>query len=361
MTRGGWKAPSNTPTTGISEIKTEAPDGLARKSARKPLPPVLDGMDKAEALAYVSRLFDAAEAGAVLWGDALLIKRFISQCSRTGSKATQDGYRFEIREFTRWRDRHHPHLHLREINPAFCQDWVSQLREQVEAGLMKPRTFNRRIAAITSLYRWASEPSRSAVTGVPRNPMPPRSLLHAEKSTRPLTPEQFGLLMAAITRAAHLDPKAQRDYVLIKGAYLLGCRVSEIAVIRWKDIEALDDGGQIRLFGKGSKRRTIRILKATLGLFQGLGRGTDEEFVFPSPRRDGHLTRQAIGDVCRKWGRAAGFHVHPHQLRQSNATHAVQRGVDVFTLQATLGHSSSATTGHYVASNPRDSSSLRLG
>ena len=72
-------------------------------------------MDKAEALAYVSRLFDAAEAGAVLWGDALLIKRFISQCSRTGSKATQDGYRFEIREFTRWREFNHPNLHLREI------------------------------------------------------------------------------------------------------------------------------------------------------------------------------------------------------------------------------------------------------
>ena len=43
-------------------------------------------MDKAEALAYVSRMFDAAHAGAVLWGDALLIKRFISQCSRSGSE-----------------------------------------------------------------------------------------------------------------------------------------------------------------------------------------------------------------------------------------------------------------------------------
>ena len=154
----------------------------------------------------------------------------------------------------------------------------------------------------------------------------------------------------------------QRDYALIKGAYLLGCRVSEIAVIRWKDIEALDDGGQIHLFGKGSKRRTVRVSPATLGLFQGLGRGDAEDFVFPSPRRDGHLTRQAIGDVCRKWGNAPqGFHVHPHQLRHSHATHAVQRGVDVFTLQATLGHSSSATTGHYVAANPLDSSSLRLG
>ena len=97
MTRGGWKATSNTPTTGISEIKTEAPDGLARKSARKPLPPVLDGMDKAEALAYVSRLFDAAQAGAAVWGDALLIKRFITQCSRTDSEATRAACRFDLR------------------------------------------------------------------------------------------------------------------------------------------------------------------------------------------------------------------------------------------------------------------------
>ena len=171
-------------------------------------------MDKAEALAYVSRLFDAAQAGAVLWGDALLIKRFISQCSRTGSQETRDGYRREVRRFMRWRDRNHPDLHLREIDPSLAQDWVSQLREEVDAGHMKPRTFNRRIAAISSLYRWASEPSRSAVTGVPRNPMPPRSLLHAEKSTRPLSEEQFGLLMATIARAAHLDRNAKRDYAL---------------------------------------------------------------------------------------------------------------------------------------------------
>lgn len=190
-------------------IKPQGNSDLGRKSGHKPLPAVLDGMDKAEALAYVSRLFDAAEVGAVLWGDALLIKRFISQCSRTGSKATQDGYRFEIREFTRWGEFNHPNLHLREINPAFCQDWVDELRREVEAKRMKPRTFNRRIAAISSLYRWAAEPCRSPVTGVPRNPMPPRSMLMASKSTRPLSQEQFGLLMAVITRSAN-SSKRQR-------------------------------------------------------------------------------------------------------------------------------------------------------
>ena len=45
-------------------------------------------MDKAEALAFVSRMFDTAAAGAVLWGDALLMKRFLRQCSRSGSAET---------------------------------------------------------------------------------------------------------------------------------------------------------------------------------------------------------------------------------------------------------------------------------
>ena len=106
-----------------------------------PLPPVLDGMDRAEALAYVSRLFDASEAGAVLWGDALLIKRFISQCSRTGRKATQDGYRFEIREFTAGGIVTMPICICGRSIP-FCQDWVSQLREQGgthEASNLQPQ------------------------------------------------------------------------------------------------------------------------------------------------------------------------------------------------------------------------------
>ena len=166
------EAPLNYSTATDLGFKTEAQNGAIRKTVRKNLPPVLDGMDKAEALAYVSRLFDAAQAGAAVWGDALLIKRFISQCSRTGSKATQAGYRRELRHFIRWRDRNHPHLHLRELDPALADDWVPQLREQVAAGELMPRSFNRRVSAVSALYRWASEPTRAAAAGVPRNPIP---------------------------------------------------------------------------------------------------------------------------------------------------------------------------------------------
>ena len=82
-------------------ITSDARKGSVAKTVAK-IPPVLSGMDKAEALAFVSRLFDAAQAGAVLWGDELLLKRFLEQCSRTGSQETIDGYARELRHFVRW-------------------------------------------------------------------------------------------------------------------------------------------------------------------------------------------------------------------------------------------------------------------
>ena len=46
---------------------------------------------------------------------------------------------------------------------------------------------------------------------------------------------------------------------MVRGSYLLGCRVSELCRLRWEDIEPLDEGGNVRLLGKGSKTRTIRV------------------------------------------------------------------------------------------------------
>ncbi len=319
-------------------------------------------MDKAEALAYVSRLFDAAQAGAVLWGDKLLLKRFLAQCSPTGSAETQAGYRRELRHLTRWRDASYPDLLLRDLDPALVDDWVASVRAQVDAGDLKPRSFNRRISAVSSLYRWASEPTRSSVTGIPRNPMPRRAALAVAKLAKPMSEDDLGMVLSTIARAAVSSITARRDFVMVNGSYLLGCRVSELCRLRWQDIERLNAGaGQIHLLGKGSKQRTIRISPESLELFESLGRGKPEDWVFPSNKRDGPLTRQGVTARMTHWGKAADVHLYPHRCRHTHATHAIRRGVDLFTLQATLGHSSANTTGNYVAANPDDSSSLRLG
>ena len=316
----GLEGPFKHSTATVLAITSEARKPVARKSARKELPPLLDGMDKAEALAYVSRLFDAATAGATLWGDDLLLKRFLEQCSRTGSQETINGYARELRHFVRWRDELHPHLHLRELDPALVDDWVSSLWEMVSADELKPRSFNRRISAVSAMYRWASEPTRSAVTGVPRSPMPRRATLHAHRLAKALTDDELGMVLATIAKAANGQGRwiAARDFVMVKGSYLIGCCVTELCRLRWQDIEPLEDGAQIHLLCKGSKARTVRTSKETLALFESLGRGEAEEWLFPSDRRDGPLTRQAVAGRMAKWGKEAGVRLHPHRCRHTH-------------------------------------------
>ena len=318
-------------------------------------------MERHEALAFVSRLYDHAKAGHSVWGDKLLLRKFLGQCSRTNSAETRNGYMRELRHFTRWRDRNYPDLLLRQIDPHVMQQWVDDLRQHVDAGDLKPNSYNRRISAVSAFYRWASEPARCTTTGVPRNPVPPRCLLAAQKTTKSVSEEDLAALLSVIARSFVGNLKARCDYVLVKGSYLLGCRVSEISRLKWGDVERLSHGGQIQLFGKGSKSRVVRVSGDTMDLFESLGRGAPSDYIFKGQRPGTHLTRQAIAFSMRKWGKLADLELHPHRLRHSHATHAVRRGVDVFTLQSTLGHASSATTGHYVAANPEDSSSLRLG
>jgi len=341
-------------TASIARVQTEA--------HLEQVPAVLAGMPRADALAFISRLYDAAEAGAQLWDEADLIRRFLQQCSRTNSNATRAAYAAEIRHFLAWRDQHHPAMPLRALDPSLAQDWVDQLLQQVDAGLLAARSYNRRVAALSALYRWASEPCRSAVSGIPRNPFPRRCMITVAKCTRALAEADLDGVLGVIAAAARSGCRtAQRDYVLVRAGYLLGARVSELTRLRWRDIEALDDGGQVHLLGKGSKARTVRISAATLELIESLGRGEPDAWLFPSNRNDGPITRQAVADRLNRWGKRAGVHLHPHKLRHTHATRAVQRGVDVFVLAATLGHATTATTAAYVAANPSDSSSLRLG
>ena len=112
---------------------------------------------------------------------------------------------------------------------------------------------------------------------------------------------------------------------------------------------------------KGSKARTVRTSATTLELFESLGRGGPEDWLFPSNKRNGPMTRQGVAARMAMWRREPNVRLHPHHCRYTHATHAILRGVDVFTLSATLGHSSTGTTSHYVLAEPGESSSLKLG
>ena len=307
--------------------------------------------------------------GAQLWSDYELEERIHTGCSPTGSTETKQAYARDVNAVRRWlaaasgASSDCQGALLRTMTPQLAEDWVAHERERVDQGLRRARSFNRRIAAVSALYRWASEPVRSESSGLYRNPLPRNAALPVSRCPRPLTHGDLDRVFEAITAAGN-----QRDLVLIKGAYLLGCRVSEIAALRWGDVVELEDGqGLVSLLGKGAKARTVRISAATLVLFLSIKplNASEADWVFPSGHRPGaHITRQAIGSRVRHWGRVAlgaAAEVSPVRLRSSHATHAIRTGVDLFTLLQTLGHRSAASTQSYVTANPADSSSLRLG
>ena len=98
-----------------------------------------------------------------------------------------------------------------------------------------------------------------------------------------------------------------------------------------------------------------------VALFESLGRGGFEDRLFPSNKRNGPLTRQGVAARMARWGKAADVHLYPHRCCHTHATHAIRRGVDVFTHSAMLGHSSTGTTSNYVLAESGESSFLQLG
>ena len=74
--------------------------------------------------------------------------------------------------FIRRRDQNKPYMHLRELETSLVQKGVSLLLEQVQVSELKSLSYNRQISAVSTLYLWALEPTRSVVSGVPRKKPP---------------------------------------------------------------------------------------------------------------------------------------------------------------------------------------------
>ena len=214
------------------------------------------GMDKADALAFVSRMLDAANAGDRIWTGGKIVEYFLQQCSRAGSRETRDGYAREPDAFRSWLQAEGHTAGLSLVTPQIAEYRVSFERAAVERGDRQPRGFNRRISAVSALFRWASEPKRSSSTGIVHCPLPGRQMLEVAKQPKPLTRGDLGRIIKVITGAIWCWLRG--------GAYLVGCRVSELVALRWRDIEAVEDGGLIHLIDKGGESRTVQVSTATL-------------------------------------------------------------------------------------------------
>lgn len=157
-----------------------------------------------------------------------------------------------------------------------------------------------------------------------------------------LSPREVQRLLAAVTNPKH------RAMLMV--AYSGGLRVSEVAHLRIEDI----DSRRMVIHVRHTKSRKDRFVPLSPKLLEELRAywciSRPKPFLFPGtdPRRP--ITRSTIAKVCRKAARQAGIkkRVSPHTLRHAFATHLLEAGVDVRTIQMLLGHGSLRTTSRYT-------------
>lgn len=144
-----------------------------------------------------------------------------------------------------------------------------------------------------------------------------------------------------------------RDSAMLELLYSSGLRVSELVSIKMGDIHF--DAGFIRVLGKGSKERVVPVNGRAIGK---LRRYLDEErpailkkrqspYLFVT-RRGGRMTRQRFWQTIKAVGRGLGIALSPHTIRHCFATHLLEGGADLRSVQKMLGHSDISTTQVYT-------------
>jgi integrase/recombinase XerD len=215
---------------------------------------------------------------------------------------------------------------------------------------MKPRTVARRLSALRQFYRFL------VIDGVRHDD--PTASLDAPRGGRPLPKtlaesEAEALLAAARTWEG---PEGKRLVAMAELLYGAGLRVTELVSLPLA--AAKRDPRFLIVRGKGNKERLVPLgdaARAALGAYLDarghfLG-GRPSPYLFPSRGRDGHVTRRRCGQLVKALALAAGLdpaRLSPHVLRHAFASHLLDHGADLRSVQAMLGHADIATTQIYT-------------
>ena len=153
-----------------------------------------------------------------------------------------------------------------------------------------------------------------------------------------------------------------RNRAILLTLYTGGFRVAELCSLKWSDLQNRDTAGQITVFGKGAKTRTVLMPSSVWNAVQLLRNDAKENAPVFRSRKGGHLDESQVWRIVRKASKRAGIEkeVSCHWLRHAHASHALDRGAPIHLVQATLGHSSISTTGKYLHARPTESSSSYL-
>jgi len=215
---------------------------------------------------------------------------------------------------------------------------------------MTPRTVARRLSVIRQFFRFLlAERMRED---------DPSSALDAPKLGRPLPKVLSRTEVDRLIEATKLKGGVDggRMATLLEILYATGLRVSELVTL---PLTAVHDSTSIVVRGKGSKERMVPLgepARAAIAAWLRvraamMPEGETSRFLFPSRGRTGHLTRQRFAQLLKEAALAADIdpaRVSPHVLRHAFASHLLEAGADLRSVQLMLGHADIATTQIYT-------------
>lgn len=267
---------------------------------------------------------------------------------RGRAPSTLEAYRRDLRGYAAWLRAHQ--RTVRSVGEGDIAAYVASL----SAGGRSPATVARATVSIRSLHRYlAIEGEADTDPGADvEAPRVPAGLPKA------LDEDQVAALLDGVTGDRPVD---RRDLAMLEVLYGTGLRVAELVGLSLADVDL--DGGLLRAFGKGRKERVVplgRLARQSLERWFDPGgrpdlaprqwaRRDDAEAVFLN-QRGRRLTRQGAWLVIKGRADAVGLGatVWPHVLRHSCATHMLERGADIRSVQELLGHASISTTQTYT-------------
>ncbi len=276
------------------------------------------------------------------------IKAFIMylQVERNASRETIRNYRSDLHQLARFVQRTKKDAapsRVEEVTRDDIRAYLHNLDQQGE----KASSLARKLACLRSFFRFLvrEEVLRTDPTEILRSPKRPKPL------PRVLTKDDAAALMEFPTGPSSLP---LRDRALLETMYSTGARVSEVVGINLNDLNEAD--GIVCLRGKGRKERIVPIGDLALRAIREYRKS------LKPPARSGHLsspiflnhrggritTRSVARMVSRYSSRLVGGAVSPHALRHSYATHLLDEGADLRSIQEMLGHASLSTTQKYT-------------
>ena len=249
------------------------------------------------------------------------------------SENTVKAYRSDVLEFFKF-------LGKDEINNVTLESFITSLSNKNQSENSKVR----KISSINQYVQWFNSNSLEKQIIIDKISLKTGSYL---PETLPVSDIIKMIETYEVTN--FLDA---RNKVIIDFMYSTACRVSELTDVKISDVDF--DDNFVKLQGKGSKQRIVPIgseLKINLCSYLKIRKelDTDESLLFLS-RNKKKLDRTAVFRVIKKTALKTGINasIHPHTLRHSAATHMLEAGCDLRTLQEFLGHTSVSTTKIYT-------------